>query len=91
MRGDTIANFPGLLQLRYAGCVIFYVVAPGFLKVYLLNIEKEDAGSAPPTKEEAGLLRKLLVLLGKGAVIAGVKKGVKWLWEYWRDGSPPSL
>ena len=91
IRGEPVVGFPGLLSLDFAGCIVFYAVHPSLLKVYLLDIERAGGGAPPPTKEDASLLRRTLALLGKAAIIAVVKRGVKWLWEYFRDGSPPTL
>jgi hypothetical protein len=91
VRGIPVPGFPGLLYLLYAGCTIFYSVAPNLLTVYLLDIEKAGGSSPPPAKADVTLLRKMLTLLGKGAVIAVVKRGLKGLWEYLKDDFPFTL
>lgn len=87
--GAPVARLPGLLRLEYAKQVIVYSLAPNFLTVYLLSIEPKDGGSPPPSKEEVSALRKTLSILGKAALIAVVKRGVKWLWEMIKDNMPP--
>jgi hypothetical protein len=88
VRGVPVAGLPGLLRLDYADCVVFYSVAENFLEVYLLDILK-DAGGPPPTKEDLQIVRKLLSILGKGAIIAIVRRGFRWLWEHIKDDIPP--
>jgi hypothetical protein len=90
--GSPVSDLPGLLKICYAGCVIYYAIAPSFLKIYLLDIEKDDDDSPPPTKpstpptdEEITALRKTLRLLSRGLLIVVVKRGLKWLWEYCKD------
>lgn len=91
VRGEPVAGFAGLLSLAYAGCVVFYAVGPTLLKVYLLDIEKVNGDAPPPSREDAALLRKVLGFLCKAAIIVVVKRGVKWLWDYFRDGPPPNI
>jgi hypothetical protein len=88
--GEPVAGFAGILSLAYAGCVVFYAVAPTLLKIYLLDIEKVDGDSPPPSREDAALLRQVLNLGVNAAIIAVVRRGVKWLWDYLRDGLPPT-
>lgn len=79
--GVSTPGLPGLLKVKFARSVTYYVIGEDLQSVYLLTIESESDDLPPPSSEEISALSRILRVLAKGSAILVAKRGLSWLLE----------